>query len=706
MDSVSTAREHVGALHLFDIEPVYEQTALAAEELLETPLDEPAWIIGEAAPPRQWDQRGQDEPLAVHDLQHPLHGAALEHPLQPKVLRGRLTPAPDGASRPSPGTVLLAGDQILGSWKERKRLPRRIDYPTPLDSVLAALDTRDESGRPRITEHTLGKETRRALHLLAPSRLVYQAHVPPTGSLTFAHSSQGRSLRVDGGTLLAAPRRHPEASLQLLVEHPEGVFHPVWQGVVPEPAADSYEEVRVELAEFAGDEVRLHFRFTGEEDEGWTPSVRLAEPVLWGSSRPGQEATSVVLVVLDTLRASRLGCYGWDRAETPNLDRFASQGMLFRDATSAANWTLPAHASLFTSTYSSQHGLVRDERLADSLPTLAELLRARGFRTAAFAEGGYVNARHGFARGFETFQSGSREVDETLGLAAEWIAEQEGPYFAFVQTYKVHSPYDPEGAARERLVREYAGALGEVVHIKTERTREFSAEDRRYISDLYDAEIAELDAALGVFFEELARTSDPEQTLVILTSDHGEEFFEHGQIGHGTSAFQEQIGIPLLMQWGSHLPGGQVVEEPVHTVDIATTVLAATGTPAPALYQGANLLEALEDESRPVFSPMVTHWNSTGDRSSAAFVIREGSLKYLTYPLRGSEGEEPSTALFDLSYDPEERINLLDERSLREWEERSRALLEAFPLIEEVEGAAGSQALKRDLEALGYVDGE
>jgi arylsulfatase A-like enzyme len=702
----SRSRSNLAAVQLFELEPVEGVSQLAAEDLLDSSLVEPAWVLGEPTPRDAWSRREQSELLALHPLEFALSPGPWTVPLSGSGSRRELREKTSASLVPDVGSIWLTSGYAVGRWADLERLPKSLGYPTPLRPFVSKFAAWEPDQVPSLQEMTLRGDTRRAVRLLAPSSLVYQAYVPEKGRLSLAYTGVGPAVEIVGDELRISRAHELRSELEILVELEGGAPTPVWSGSLDQVPEDEYTELHVDLARYAGQEVRLHFRLTCEGDAGGGTYMDLAEPVLWGAGHSESEAVSVVLIVLDTLRASRLGCYGWTRAETPHLDRFAEQGLRFTDVTSAANWTLPAHASLFTSTFSSQHGLVSNQRLAESIPTLAELLRDRGYRTAAFAEGGFLHPRHGFARGFESFSSEAREVERTLSHATSWIREQEGPFFAFVHTYKVHSPYDPEGPFRSRLVRDYEGALPEVVNLKDEDWGSVDWQDKRYVSDLYDAEIAELDAALGVMFEELSQVLDPERTLIIITSDHGEEFLEHGHVGHGTSAFQEQVAVPLLMQWGSRLQRGQAVEVPVHTVDVATTILAATNTAAPALYEGANLLAELAGVTRPVFSPMVPRWSDPSVRDSIAVVVREGSLKYLVYPTPPNSGVESEAALFDLALDPAEANNLLDEQSRAYWEELCARLLGAFPLVESVEGTAESQALKRELEALGYVDGQ
>jgi arylsulfatase A-like enzyme len=540
---------------------------------------------------------------------------------------------------------------------------------------------------------------------------VYQVELPEDARLDLGLAVRVAEARAWGEGLQLRGASTGRVACRVVVELEDGTRAVVLDEELPRNRRDRYQDHRIDLSPWSGELVRLHLQCDAPPGlvDGWTGFVAWAEPVVWSAapdSRP-----SVILVLLDTLRADRLGCHGWERARTPRLDALAASGVRYDQAMSASSWTLPAHASLFTSSYPSQHGLWSDQRLPDPMTTLAEAMARNGYRTAAFTERGFVKADHGFARGFERLDSASREAEVTFDLAARWIEDQTGPTFTFVHTYKVHSPYDPAERFREGIVRPYEGDLPRDIDVREHSWGRNGAppseDDQRYVSDLYDAEVAEVDHALGVFLDRLEAGGRLEDTLLIVTSDHGEEFFEHGHTLHGLSLYQEQLHIPLIVHRPGHIDGGRVVEQPVHLVDIAPTVLVAAGIPVPGDWVGVPLDREPAPGARPLLSSMLTYWAGPRHRGEQAIAVREGELLYVDYPA-GLRPHDPISgpALFDVRRDPLQQQDLLHQGGAGEWAARAEALLERFPPVGRAESVEVDEATSRELRGLGYVGGD
>ena len=425
---------------------------------------------------------------------------------------------------------------------------------------------------------------------------------------------------------------------------------------------------------------------------------------------------NILVLLIDTLRADRLGCYGWERAETPHMDSLARAGVRFADASSAASWTLPSHASLFSSLYASEHGVnERGVRLAREVTTLAEVLRARGYLTAAFVEGGFVHTRCGFDQGFDTFDStgqGSsaepRNVHRTFGKGLSWIEQAGHPFFVFLHTYELHSPYDPEPEDRARLVRPYTGPLPSRVHPPDYpwgrgAAVRISEDDQRYLSDLYDAEIAYTDRAIGEVLRFLEEHDLARNTLVVLTSDHGEEFGDHGHFGHGFSLYQEQLRVPLLLRLPGRFEGGAVLTHPVHGIDLAPTLVELAGAAIPAEWSGVPLTLVPPERARQLFVPFRTRREGLATRA-----LRAGKLKYIDYPASDRPLDRLGTGplLFDLSQDPGETINLWSQQGPGSWRESARSFETEHPARFEAASEALGNALEEELDALGYGGGD
>jgi arylsulfatase A-like enzyme/Flp pilus assembly protein TadD len=272
---------------------------------------------------------------------------------------------------------------------------------------------------------------------------------------------------------------------------------------------------------------------------------------------------NVLLVTIDTLRADRVGVYGSSRRLTPAFDQFGREGLRFDTAHAHVPLTLPSHASLLTGRYPTRHG-VRDNgafRLDDKSPTLADALKAAGYRTAAFVGSFVLDARFGLNRGFDLYDdrmlggSGSlepvqRNAEQVLAPAVEWILRnQPGPFFVWVHLYDPHEPYTPPEPYRTQ----YAG-------------------------EPYDGEVAFTDAALGAFLNRLRSAGRLDRTVVVLTADHGESLGEHGERTHGLFAYEPTLRVPLVFWAPSAIRPG-VFHNPARLVDVAPTVLDLVGAP-------------------------------------------------------------------------------------------------------------------------------
>ena len=315
--------------------------------------------------------------------------------------------------------------------------------------------------------------------------------------------------------------------------------------------------------------------------------VFLEAPLL---SRPRREGDppNVLFVLVDTLRADRVGAVAGERGLSPEMDRLAADSLVFDQCWSTCSWTLPSVASILTSNHGGQHqAWLNDRRLGRGLDTLAEVLRRGGYLPVAVTDGVFLSQSFGLDRGFLRFEAFDPEtggIVPVLARARELLDEVgDGPWFLFVHTYEVHSPYHPpEWVAREILERHPEAPLdkGAEPHPYFEEIERDPARVELLapvLEELYDAGVAFAEGELGSFLNELRARGLYDPSLIVLTSDHGEEFGEHGLLGHADTLYAEQLHVPLLL----HLPGGErageVVSTPVSQIDLAPTVLDVVG---------------------------------------------------------------------------------------------------------------------------------
>lgn len=369
----------------------------------------------------------------------------------------------------------------------------------------------------------------------------------------------------------------------------------------------------------------------------------------------------LLLISVDTLRRDHLGCYGHPRATSPNLDALAARGVVFENASSTASWTLPAHVSMLTGLYPAFHDVQDDgSKLADGLPTLAERLAAAGYSTLAVVSHVYVSRAFGLARGFDIFDESLTEggsKNPRAGSVVERVLEHVGavsrdqPLFTFVHLFDPHWEYSPPPPFDRRFTDPaYAGPVdGTLASLSPyfELGSPMSPADLRRAIDLYDGEIAYVDVEVGRLIHELERRRRP--TVVAFTADHGEEFKEHGSLGHGRTLFGEQLAVPLILAGDPALVAGTRRRAPVSLVDLAPTLLELAGAEPLADVQGISLL-APEVRSRVVFGESIRF----GDEIRSA---RLGPFKMIHW----EQGDR--RVFFDLEQDPWEQQPMREDPS-------------------------------------------
>ncbi|GJM20545.1 MAG: hypothetical protein DHS20C15_04600 [Planctomycetota bacterium] len=399
----------------------------------------------------------------------------------------------------------------------------------------------------------------------------------------------------------------------------------------------------------------------------------------------------MLLISLDTLRADRLEAYGSQRPTSPSLNAFASRSVVFDDARAQASQTAPSHASLFSSTSLAVHGVInvhgdtpRVHKLPSGVTTLAEVVSERGWETAAFVSGGNLSQRMDLNRGFDTWDERFENVTERSRAALSWMLKPgRGPFFTVLHTYQVHAPYLPPRELADRFVDPaYSGPLRErldhylalpekaaweaaVGPAYWEGLLDFTDEDVRFLSDLYDAEIAHLDESLRIVFETVMRGELGHRLAIVILSDHGEEFRDHGKYQHD-QIFEEHLHVPLMIKLPPKLErSGWTgrVQTPVSLIDVAPTVLEVLGLSADGLpWQGRSLMPLLGPDrekheggelSRPVFSQLVVE---PGPQYHRSVVFND--WKYIR--VWHENIDHTREWLFNLSNDPGERRNLID----------------------------------------------
>ena len=398
------------------------------------------------------------------------------------------------------------------------------------------------------------------------------------------------------------------------------------------------------------------------------------------STEPLARPRHAILISIDTLRPDHLGCYGHERDTSPSLDGLAARGVRFTDASAAAPWTLPSHATMLTGLYPSHHGVKNHEtRLPSSVVTLAEEFAAGGFRTLGVVNTWNVGApQFQLAQGFQRFRyvaetgedersaqmhtkNGAREV---LATAKEFLLADgtTQPFFLFLHFYDVHTDFTPRAPYRAQFVEPYRGRLTgrtqQLINLRDQGER-FSPDDLRWLRQMYDAEIRQLDDQLGRFFAWLDERGWLDESLLVVTSDHGEEFQEHGGILHGRTQYQEVLRVPLVVA-GPGVPSGVVLDAPVNLVDLVPTMLACMDLSASSVHDGLDLSGLWRGgrlPERPFFAE-ADHTNIVDGvhRLDIQHMIRRGAHKL------HFDRHARAARLFDLGRDPLESRDLAAEQ--------------------------------------------
>lgn len=445
-----------------------------------------------------------------------------------------------------------------------------------------------------------------------------------------------------------------------------------------------------------------------------------------------QKQPNIVLIVLDTLRADHMGCYGYYKNTSPNLDRFSGENVLYHNAYSQAPYTTPSHASLFTSLYQNQHN--GGEFLMEDYQTLAETLNELGYYTVAVTGGPFLSVESGLLQGFDYIKEFRKEwlgfrryeIATNVDRAISVIGQGQGsPYFLFLHTYQIHSPYfhpaeydrfyegDYQGNVTGNFYKDIlAFSDHESDTWYSQRYQSIPKKDRERLISLYDQGILYSDDILQGFLNYLKARPDYDNTMIVITADHGEEFFDHGGWEHGHSLYNELIKVPLMIKY----PGDIVVEDTdvarsVELIDIYPTILDVLDAGTRQNIEGVSLLR---EKDKPVgaTSMLLDH---AGDIFKISGVEKEGGYKYI-HTVDSTVKENPYNIygkpkfyeeLYDLQNDPGENRNIHDQADFdmdifTDWEKSVRLLPEKRIMKTDEPGELDAQT-REQLKTLGYL---
>jgi arylsulfatase A-like enzyme len=552
---------------------------------------------------------------------------------------------------------------------------------------------------PRSMTVNLGRP-RRALPAPTARRYSFYLDVPEQASLVFDYGS-------DKGAQF-------QVSAEVDGDEPKVIFGP--------KTAATWTEAQIDLAAYAGKTVRLELMTTGADGvTGWgEPEIMLKTPRAIAAR--GAAAKNAIIILIDTQRADSFPAFNpKSKVHTPAFDALAKESTTFVNGYVNENWTKPSVATTLTGLYPSTHTTKEDaSKVPDKVELLPQRLKKEGFTTAGFIANGYVSDKFGFEKGWDIFVNYIRdnkpsEANYVYRDALAWIQKQKGKrFFTYIQTIDPHVVYRHN---REEVKRyfdgEYKGPLGNTITPEeqiamSEKKGKFSQRDIDWLRALYNGEVTFHDQHMGEFIDALKRENLLNDTLLIITNDHGEELMEHGRAGHGHSLYDELLRAPIVIHYPPMFPPG-ANPEVIESVDLAPTVVDALGLKPLKDAEGTSLVNLMAGKSVKQPSYAISEFLN-GQRS-----VRVGRWKFIRTPGDRSH-------LFDVVKDPGETVDYIKKenghkqnaRRLAEVHlgeglavpDKSKRLDDAGTRQRFTAGCADiDPETRRQLEALGYFGG-
>ena len=445
------------------------------------------------------------------------------------------------------------------------------------------------------------------------------------------------------------------------------------------------------------------------------------------------KSPNIVLISIDDLRADHLGCYGYRRNTSPNIDSFAKRNILFKNCYVHQPWTLTSHISMVTSLYPITHSVDMSHILDQAIVTLAEVLESEGYMTLGFVSAGpWMAAKYGLGQGFKIYCSGElgESAEDKNAFIRKYLEKyKEKNLFLFIHYFDVHSdsnklPYDAPDPFNNLFSNGYSGIFqggekgifaSKYLKYVNKNQIKLREDDLNYIISLYDNGIAYMDKYIGDLFEILKDADIFDNSLIVITADHGEEFQEHGYMLHANPYYYEEIiRVPLIVKLPrahsnfKNSKVGKVIDGLVESIDIMPTIIDLLGVEKPKM-QGKSLMGLINSDERG--KEYIFGFGSGGNlfvRTERWKMLNDSSLK------------EDRFKLFDLRNDPMERVNLIGKgltiedrlkRKLKEEIEKSQKLRKELLNREAIsgdkdrsyKGVSLTQKEKEELRALGYL---
>ena len=565
-----------------------------------------------------------------------------------------------------------------------------------------------------IGDVTIKSETRQSIYAPAPTKIVYSLTIPEDSYLSFAYAIPQVGWDNSDGVLFSITFKSKNIEKKSIFSeflNPEKNQNRRW-----------IEEM-VDLSQFAGlsGDLILETIPSDNKRSDSKEGSKLFDFGLWGSPaiyhKNNSNQFNVILISLDTLRAGHLGAYGYFRNTSPKIDMLAKNGTLFKNTITQSPWTLPSHMSMFTSLYPSELGysimnrIQKKVKIFRDATTLAEILKENGYLTAGLTGGANVSKVFGFNQGFSFYnERWGTEIDKEYKYVSDWIQKNHmNKFFLFFHTFEIH---------------DYPPGKHEMF------TAGINPQDKKeYKKALYDGKIKYVDGYIGLLIDKLESLNLLDKTLIVITSDHGEEFYEHGTEGHGEQFYDEVLLVPLIFHLKDIVPKKTVINDQARVIDVMPTILDILNITTPKNIEGTSLVPFFKENANTHLSAFTEAADYHGivnrfDLSS----IRTLKYKYIHYPtiekdalayLKSMEKETGLPAeqynpgegeLYDLLKDPGEQSNIIDLKSsvASDLKEEIKSLMKKnqkknITKDKIAETVVIDKVTKEKLESLGYI---
>lgn len=554
--------------------------------------------------------------------------------------------------------------------------------------------------------------------LFAPPKSNYQfpVKVPVNSFLEFTYGIRRDIDLMDQGT------GKRQVTFTIVLETKEGREEVFSKSLVLDASKDlEFNYKKIDLAKYEGEKATIYFQTRGDRKA----LACWFNPVIYV---PQENPRNIILISLDTLRADHLSCYGYTRKTSPNIDLLAEDSALFINNFTTSPWTLPSHVSLMTALNCINHKVYYgDQKMNPELRTLADFLRSDGYLNIAFTGGGYVSGIFGFNKGFDSYHvKGDVNVPGAAGIIADsvlpWIEEhKDRNFFLFLHTYQIHSPYTPPAPFNEMFLDENAewkeANMGKLRLNHEHRFKSLPENLRQNIIALYDGEIRYTDEVLIKPLINLLKDLQLyDNTMIILTSDHGEEFYEHKSWEHNHSLYNETIQVPLIIKFFQSKNGGDRIQKFSRLTDVMPTILDELGIKHSRYYMDGesvlSLLPGKNQREERIFLAELAN-NAGESRIPKKVAMNKGENKIISNDGYSSEHlsyfKTPPPSLekleiYNLRLDPGELKNSIDQNPslVRDFLDFFKTNYVEFLKILP-EKIAVSSEIQKQLRALGYI---